>query len=176
MTTSNLLDTVGSTGNVTWKSSGGSGVITFSSIANAAGRLGDRVDLGAILASGTSARASYYRWYVTTQCQASGLALGNTLDLYFACWNDDTTPAQPDGNVGASDAGFSVAATLAQLHPAGSVYVDSTAGATTLASSGFIWLPYRYVSPVLWNNSGALSSATASVTQIWLTTVNLQSQ
>lgn len=174
MATSNLLDTVGST--IKWLSTGGSGVITFSSIANAAGRLGDRVDLGAILASGPAARATYYRWYVTTQCQASGLALGNTLDLYFAGWNDDTTPANPDGNVGASDAGFSNVAALPNLHPAGSVFVDSTSGATVFASSGYIWLPYRYVSPVLWNNSGALSSATASVTQIWLTPDNLQSQ
>lgn len=177
MTTSNLYDVVGTTKK--WKSSGGDALITFTSVTNGAGRLGGQLDLGDLLVANAAARATFYRWYAKTQCQASGLVLNNTLDLYFAHWNFDAatgSATDPDGGVGASDAAFATAALLANLTPAGSLVVDSTAGATTFAKSGFIWLPYRVVSPVLWNGSGATASATASVTEIWLTPVNLQAQ
>lgn len=176
MATSNIYDVVGT--RKVWKSSGGDGVLTFTSVANAAGRLGDRVDLGDLLVANTAARATLFRWYVTTKMQATGLTLNNTIDLYFARWNDDTSgaAAQPDGNVGASDAAFATAALLVNLMYVGSVIVDSTAGSTLLQRSGLIYLPYRYVSPVLWNASGATASATATDTQIWLTPVNPQAQ
>jgi hypothetical protein len=174
--TSNVLFTVGTA--KVWKSSGGDGVLTFTSVATAAGRQGDRVDLGAILAAGPAARAAWFRWYVTTKCQATGLAIGNTLDLYFGGWNDDATPAQPDagGFLGASDAAYSTAAGLNNLKLAGSVIVDSTSGSTVLSKSGLVFLPYRYVAPVLWNGSGATASATATDTQVWLTPINPQAQ
>lgn len=173
---SNLYDVVGTTKK--WKSSGGDAVITFTSVANGAGRLGGQLDLGDLLVANTAARATFYRWYVKTKCQATGLAIGNTLDLYFAHWNNDASGAasDPDGGVGSADAAFATAALLNNLTPAGSIIVDSTAGSTVLAKSGFIWLPYRYVSPVLWNASGATASATATDTEIWLTPVNLQAQ
>jgi hypothetical protein len=174
--TSQILYQVGATKK--WLSSGGDGVITYSSIANNAGRQGDRIDLGAILASGSAARAAWYRWYVTTKCQATGLVLGNTLDLYFGGWNDDGGITQPDagGFLGASDAAMGLQASQYNLKFTGSVVVDSTTGATVLSRSGLVFLPYRYVAPVLWNASGATSSATASDTQIWLTQILPQAQ
>lgn len=176
MATSNIYDVVGT--RKVWKSSGGDGVITFTSVTDAAGRLGDRVDLGDLLVANTAARATLFRWYVTCKMQASGLVLNKKIDLYFARWNDDSSgaAAQPDGNVGSADAAFATAALLVNLMLAGSVLVDSTAGATVLAASGLIYLPHRYVSPVLWNGSGATASATATDTQIWLTPVNPQAQ
>jgi hypothetical protein len=171
---SNLYFTVGTTKK--WKSSGGDAVITFTSVANAAGRLGGRLDLGDLLVADVLARAGWYRWYVTTKMQATGLTIGNTIDLYWAGWNDDVTPGNPDGNVGSADAAFPTVALLNNLKLAGSVVVDSTAGATVLAKGGIVFLPYRYVSPVLWNGSGATASATATDTEIWLTPFNTQAQ
>lgn len=174
--TSNVLITKGS--RKTWQSSGGNGVLTFTSVANAAGRQGDRVDLGDLLLADNAARASWFVWYVTTKMQAAGLTLGNTIDLYFGGWNDDATPGQPDagGFLGASDAAFSTQAGLYNLKLAGSVIVDSITGGTVLSKSGLVFLPYRYVAPVLWNGSGATSSATATDTQVWLTPFNPQAQ
>jgi hypothetical protein len=173
---SNLFFTVGTTKK--WKSSGGDAVITFTSVTNAAGRLGGQLDLGDLLAANTAARAGWYRWYAKTKCQATGLVIGNTIDLYWAGWNVDASGAatDPDGNVGASDAAFATAALLNNLKLAGSVVVDSLAGSTVLAKSGIVFLPYRYVSPVLWNGSGATASATATDTEIWLTPFNPQAQ
>lgn len=175
MATSDLLYTVGTPKK--WKSSGGDAALTFTSVVTAAGRLGGRLDLGDLLKASPAARAGWYRWFVTTKMQASGLAIGNTIDLYWAGWNDDTsTGANPDANVGSADAAYNTAALLNDLKLAGSVIVDSTAGATILAKSGLVFLPYRYVSPVLWNGSGATASATATDTEVWLTPFNPQSQ
>lgn len=174
MATSNILQTVGAVKK--WKNTGADGVFTFTSVANAAGRLGQRVDLGDLLAANTAARAGWYRWYLKLQFVSSGLVIGNTADLYFAGWNDDGTPANPDGGVGASDAAFSTAALLNNLKLAGSVIVDSTAGATDFVNSGLIFIPKRHVSPVVFNNTGAAASATATVHEIWLTPFNPQAQ
>jgi len=174
--TSNVFLTKGTT--KVWKSSGGDGAITFTSVANAAGRQGDRVDLGDLLIADTAARASWFIWYVTCKMQASGLTLGNTVDLYFGGWNDDAGSAQPDagGFLGTADAAYNTAAGLYNLKLAGSVVVDSTSGSTVLSRSGLVFLPYRRVAPVLWNGSGATASSTATDTQIWLTPINPQAQ
>ena len=175
MAVSNLLVTVGATKK--WKSSGGDGVLTFTSVGTAAGRLGDRVDLGDLLLAASAARAGWFRWYVKTKMQTTGLALGNTIDLYWSGWNVDTSgaPTDPDGNVGAADAAFPTVGLLNDLKLAGSVVIDNTAGSTVLAKSGLVFMPYRYVSIVLWNGSGATASATATDTEVWLTPFNPQS-
>lgn len=174
--TQNILDTVGTTKK--WKSSGGDGVLTFTSVANAAGRLGDRVDLGAILAGGPSARATWFRWYAKSKFQATGLVVNNTLDHYLARWHDDTTPGDPDGgtNVVASDAAFATQNFLKNLKYIGSSIVDSTAGATIFTGSGLVLIQHRYVSPIWWNATGATASATATDFEFWLTPVNPQNQ
>lgn len=175
--TNNVFETVGT--RKVWKSSGGDGALTMTSLAVGAGRQGDRVDLGDLLAANSIARATWYRWYFTGKAQATGLALLNTIDIYHAWWNDDTSgsPAQPDGGVvGASDAAFATQALLNNLHPVGSVIVDSVSGATILARSGMVYIPVRYLVPVFWNNTNAILSATATDFQYWLTPVNPQVQ
>lgn len=172
--TQNIFDTVGTP--KIWKSSGGDGVLTFTSVANAAGWLGDRVDLGAILAA-SFARATWFRWDAKSKFQATGLVVGNTLDHYLSRWNDDVTPGDPDGNVGASSAAFSAGLNgLKNLKYIGSSIVDSTAGATTFTGSGFVCIPFRYVSPIWWNATGATASATATDFQFRLTPWNPQLQ
>jgi len=158
-----------------WKSTGGDGLLTFTSVANAAGRVGQRVDLGAL------PRPTTFRWYAESQFQASGLAIGLTCDVYLAWWNDDTlalgnTAGEPDGVVSASDSAISSANALYNLHRLGSMTVDSTSGATTFAKSGEVWIPVRYVSPVWWNATGATASATATVFNFTLTPIYPQSQ
>lgn len=173
--TTNVLETIGATKK--WKSSGGDGVITLTSVGNAAGRQGDRLDLGAILASGPNARATWFRWYMKLKAQASGLAVGNTLDIYHGYSNDDVTPGDvSSGHPGSSDAAFATAAFLNNLRYAGSVIVDDTTGGTLMSRDGLVYIPYRYVTPVFWNATGATLSATATDFEYWLTPVNPQTQ
>jgi hypothetical protein len=179
--TTNIYGTVGTTKK--WTSSGGDYTFDFSNgaagKATATGRLGARGDLGAILASGPSARAMLYRYYgkAKTGGSATGLVVGNTMDMYLAGWNDDGTPANADGNVGASDAEYNTAALLRNLIRLKPIVLDTTSTATQFgARSGLILLPYRYVSPVWWNGTGGTLSTTGTDFEFGLTPVNWQSQ
>jgi hypothetical protein len=172
---SNLYFQAGSTKK--WKSTGGDALFTFTSVASAAGRIGARLDLGDLLAANSVARAGWYRWYVLTKLTSTTPVIGNTLDLYFGRWNDDATPGSGDGSafIGSSDAAFSTAAGLNNMKLAGSVVVDAVT-TPVLSTSGLVFLPYRYVSPILWNGSGAAASSTATDHEIWLTPVYPQAQ
>lgn len=138
---------------VTFKASGGSVLFTPTSVANAAGRLSTRGDLGAL------PRPLLYRWYAETAAAATP-TVGNWLEIRMAWWNDDATPGQPDGGVGASDAAFATENDLKNLKKVGEVVCDA-ASATVFQASGLIWIPVRYVSVVWWNRFGSALSATA---------------
>lgn len=149
---------------LSWKSSGGSAVLTCTSVANAAGRLGARLDLGA------APRPMTYKWYAEFQCQATP-TVGNLIRLYLAEWDDESGPSDPDGDVGASDAGFATENDLRNLNQIGSVIVDAASANVVFSRSGLIQITKRYVSPVVWNASGAALTATASHHYIMLTPV-----
>lgn len=172
--TTNIFDTVGTAKVI--KSSGGDAAITMTSKATATGRISGRLDLGAILASGPSARATWYRWDFRGKCQATGLVVGNPISLYLPRWHDDATPARGDGDIGSTDADYNTANKLKNLPFLGTAVVDDTAGATWITGDGLVWLPFRYVSLVVWNGSGATWSATATDCEFYLTPVNPQLQ
>lgn len=173
--TSNLWFGLGTP--ITWAPSGGTGACTLTSLANGAGRNGVRLDLGAMILP--TARASWFRWYMSTKL-LTGATLGNTIDLYFAGWSDDTTPAQPDGAHSGTDVAMgTVAAGLdprMNLKLAGSVVVDNTTAGSTLTKSGIIFLPYRYVAPTVYNGSAVALSATGTDHVIGLVPFNPQAQ
>jgi hypothetical protein len=131
-------------------SSGGDVTWTPANVANAAGRLSTRADLGS-LASG---RAAWFRWYAENQCQATP-TVGNLIRYYLAFWNNETGPDDPDGDVGATDAAFATENDLRNLRHIGNVVVDAATADVVFAASGLIYIPCRYVSLVGWNASGA---------------------
>jgi len=149
---------------ITWKSSGGTHVFTGTSVANGAGRLGDRGDLGA------QPNAALYRWFAETKIGA-GLTVGSLVRVYLAWWNDEATPGDSDGAVGASDAAFATENNLRNLKHIGNIVVRSTTTTDIHTGSGLVMIPVRYVSPVWWNASGGALSATATDHEFHLTAV-----
>jgi hypothetical protein len=153
-----------------WKSVAGLSIsqITFASIPNHAGRQGMRGDLGA----GTQ---GWWKWYLKTKVQAGpGLNFAGSVDLYFSTWNNDTGPSDPDGGgfiTKDADQPFSLAEGLENLRFAGSANVDNLSGMTLLSASRFVYFGNRFVTPILWNRSGAPCSANPADTEIWVTSL-----
>lgn len=169
MTTRNTLWE--KTATVSLLNTGGTGVFTFSSVANAAGRLSDRIDCG------DYPRALLWRWYFETQLQASTPVVGATIDLYAVFWDDETTPARGSGGVtGASDAAFSTENDLLGLPHIGAARVRSTSADVVTAANGLLIIPTRYFSLVAWNRSGATTTADATEHKFYLTALYPEAQ
>jgi len=132
---------------ITFKASGGDVTFTPKNIANSAGRISARADLGAW------SKSRLYRWYGETQCQATP-TVGRSVDIYFAGWDEDT-PASAIGDVGSTDAAFSTENDLLDLSFLGQIFVDAATASVKFVRGGLILIPYRYVSIVWWNATGA---------------------
>lgn len=161
--TNAIKQNVGTT--LTWKDSGGDYAITASSLAALAGRVGARGDLGAW------PRASLWRWYLETAWVSNPIQ-NETLDFYLSCWDNDTGPANPWGQVGATDSALAASTVRANLALIGSVTVE--AATTNLYSAGgTIIIPARYISPVLFNasNGKALAAVGTTPTVLRLTPI-----
>lgn len=168
MATSNELVVIGTP--ITWTDSGSGGTyaMTLAGLANGAARVGPRADLGAF------PKAYLYRWHMATMWQATP-GVNRTLDLYFVGWDDDATPAKAWQGIGATDAA-GVAADRFNLLPAGAVAAVSATANLLMSSGGLIELPYRYVSPYVFNDGQATTHATGGNTIITLTPVIRQGQ
>lgn len=129
--------------------SGGDVLFTPKNIASGAGRISTRADLGAF------PRPALYRYYGETQVQATTPVAGNLVRMYLSFWDDDGTPGDPWGDVGATDAAFATEAELWNLQQLRPIVVEAAAADTVFAAGGLIQIPYRYVSLVWWNASGA---------------------
>lgn len=138
-----------------WKDSGGDYAITMSSLAAVTGRIGAQGDLGAW------PRSPWIRWYAETAWVASPVA-GETLDFHVAGWDNDTGPASPWAQVGASDAAL-VATQRQNLKFIGSVVAEAAA-ASLYSSGGWFFWPFRYITPVLYNASAAKALAVVGTT------------
>jgi hypothetical protein len=150
---------------LSWKTSAGTAVITLTSLANAAGRIGAQVDRGA---ASTAAR---YVWRLRTKLGATttGVVLGNTLSVYLATSDDGTVI---DGAQSTADAALSSLEKRRNLQFLGVVEVDKTAAAgDQYIGSGVCEIPSRYVSPVIINEVGNALSATATDHEFTLTPV-----
>lgn len=137
-------------------------------LTNAAGRVSAQVDLGA------APRPGIYAWSCEVQLQATPTQY-NTLDIYVATAPEgDST--QISGDVGASDAALGDVDMLKNLRYIGSVVVENAAASEKNVASGDIMLTERYVSFVIYNDSGATVNATDSNFQFTLTPKSWQGQ
>lgn len=143
----------------TWKASGGTGVITCTSLANGSAQEGAKIDLGA-----NWARA----WLVTFETKlASAGTDGSEIELYTNQSISGTPGTSENGGATGADAAFSNAATLKhQWTPVGSIAV-AAAASTGVQRQSFEFTPSaRYQSPLVVNNSGQAFSGSAGDTII----------
>ena len=143
---------------ITWGDIGATYAMTLQNLATVAARVGARGDLGAWPHSGL------WRWYLEVEWVATPAA-GVVAELYFGGWDNDTGPASPMGQLPATDTGYAAAsAGLSKrfnLIPAGVVTVE-TAAVGPFSNGGLIALPYRYVSPFIYNGAGSNFKNTAN--------------
>lgn len=134
----------------TWTSSGGDLVITLTSLANAAARMGASLDLGA-----TRARAYEFWLQVDPNVNPTD---GNVISLYLTgsadngLWTGaDATPA---------DGAFTLTDTLRNMIHVGDLICDAT---TDLQIQKFtVYDLPRYIAPIVFNNSGQALTATGT--------------
>lgn len=140
---------------------GGAGVdIGLESLANGAGRISARTDLGA------SSKSPLYAWRGKFKL-ASTSTIDSAIELYLA--TSDGTLA--DGNFGTSDAAVADGNLRKNLQWMGSIVVDQTGTDVVLIGSGLVHLHERYVSLVVWNATDGTLTATAADHQVTLTPV-----
>lgn len=136
----------------TWAASGGTHVLTATSLANGAGRLGDQRDMG----SGVVSR--WYEWQFRWRAGAAP-TVGNVVRVYLATGRDGTYVS---GALGTTDAAVSAEDLLRNCDFLGAVEVDEASTSKDFVRRGLLYLRSRYVSPVIWNASGVAFSATAA--------------
>lgn len=137
---------------VTWKASGGSKVLTATSLASGAGRLGQQHDWG----SGVVGRL--YEWQARVRV-ATTPTVGNVIRIYLATARDGTYVA---GGLGTADAAVSAEDLLRNTDFLGAVEIDEASTTKDFVKRGLLYLRARYVSPVVWNASGVALSGTAA--------------
>lgn len=132
----------------TFKGSGGDVTFTPKNVANGAGRMSARGDLW-----GTTKGSRCYRLYAELKPGATP-TIGNTIDIYVVRWNDDSTPGQPDGQAGSTDAAISSTDSLRNLLYVGSLQIQA-ASSSVVSASWVVEISTRYASVAVWNASGA---------------------
>lgn len=150
---------------LSWKTSGGTAVITLTSLANNAGRIGAQVDRGA------SSSASRYLWRLNTKLGATttSVVVGNTISIYLA--TGDVT-GTVDGAQSTADAALSSIEKRRNLQFLGVVEVDKTVAAgDQYVGSGICEIAARFISPVIINEVGNTLSATAGDHEFTLTPI-----
>ena len=157
---------------ITWGDSGTTYTMTLQNLATVAGRVGARADLGAW------PRPIVYRWYLEIEW-AVAPTIDQVVELYFGGWDNDTGPASAMGQLPSTDTSYAAAsADLSKrknLLPAGVVTAE-TAAVGPFSSGGLIALPYRYVSPMIYNGGGQALKNTANACVLRLTPVYSQVQ
>ncbi len=127
---------------VVWSDTTGDEALTLNNLAAGAGRVGARHDYG------TGSTAGDFSWRFTCQFDTTPV-VGETVDIYLAT-SDGT---EEDGQVGTADAALSAEDKLKNLHYLGSLIVDVATVDIDFTVSGITFIPTRYVSPVIFNNT-----------------------
>lgn len=136
---------------ITWLASGGSAVLTLTSLAATAGRQGALYDFG------TSARAFLFAWRFYCKF-ATTPVVGEAVRLYIKT-SDGTNPDNDDGT---GDAALSSLDKVKNLTPLGIMLVDEASTTPTFVKSGMVYLPHRYAAPVIYNATADAFSSTAA--------------
>ena len=152
---------------ITWGDSGATYTMTLQNLATVAARVGARADLGAW------PRPLVYRWYLEIEW-ASAPTIDLAVELYFGGWDNDTGPASPQAQLPATDTSYAAASAglskRKNLILAGTV-VTETSAVGPFSNSGLIALPFRYVSPLIYNGGNQALKNTANACTLRLTPV-----
>lgn len=155
---------------ITFKSSGGDGAITMTSVANNAARQSAKIDLGAL-------RAARYVVRADVELAATPTA-GNVIELWWNPSSSGTAGTDNRANASGTDAAYSgyssnLDASLPQLQPIG--VLVCTAQATSTVQKGVVsedFRPlHRYGSLIVVNRSGAAFHSSASNVVFTLTPI-----
>ena len=133
----------------------GAGVaFSMEGVANAAGRVSDQKDWGAL------PRPDRYGWSCEVQWQATPTQ-GGILELYIA-EAPDADATQVSGDVGTTDAALGDGDMRRNLKWIGSVVSENAAASEKCVKSGEFYSNNRYFSAVGYNGAGASINATDS--------------
>lgn len=157
---------------ITWLDTGGSELLTLTSLATVTGRQGARHDFGVI----TNAREHLFDWWFFMQF-ATVPVVDDEIDIYWKGYHQGGSHGMNDD--GNADVAVSAEDKLRNLIYLGSLIVDE-ASATPEFSTGNkddpIWIPHRYGMPVIWNATADAFSSTAAEHGFILTPVVPQAQ
>ena len=137
-------------------------------LVNGTGRVSAQIDLGA------SPRDGIYAWSCEVQFQATPTQF-KTLDIY-AAKAPDGDATQIDGDVGNADAALADIDMRSNLQYIGSVVSENAAASEKCNASGVFTTYDRYLTIVIYNDSGATVDATDSNFQFLLTPKSWQGQ
>lgn len=155
-----------------WVDSGGDYTMTFSALATVAGRVGARGDFGAFpIPIG-------YNWYAEAEW-TSAPTIDGQLEFYLGGWDDQSTPANPWGQLPSTDTGYAAAAAglskRKNLLALGGPIVETSA-VGPFSAGGFIIFPFRYISVMAYNNASVALKTSSSACFFCLTPVYPESQ
>lgn len=137
---------------LTWLNTGGTELLTLTSVVAGAGRQGALHDFGAV-----TAKASTYEYRAWVKVQATP-AIGETIDLYQKT-SDGT---RPDNDDGTGDIALSDVNKLLNLDWFDAIAVDEVSASVLMVKSGLIQIRTRFWGPIFLNNTAATLSATAT--------------
>ena len=150
---------------ITWKNTGGSELLTLTSVAAGAGRQGALHDFG------TSARSPDFAWRAWVKF-ATAPVVGERVKIYWKT-SDGTSPDNDDGT---GDIALSAEDKLKNLMYLGAIVVDEASTAPVFVRSNEVYLPHRWGCPVFFNDTADALSATAADHGFSLTPVPVQGQ
>lgn len=136
---------------ITWLDTGGTAVLTLTSVAAGAGRQGALHDLG------VAARSREYAWRAYLQ-MATTPVVGEIIDIYLK-FSDGT---HPDNDDGTGDLDVSAEDKLRNLHWIGKIVIDEAVANLEFTGSGVIEVDHRYVAPVFFNRTADALTSTAA--------------
>jgi len=135
---------------ITWRSTGGTHVITGTSLATLAGRQGDRHDLGTA--------AAPRRFRARLKFVPGGTrVVGEGVELWLKTGNGTAE----DNDDGTSDAALSAADKLRNCLLVGTIQIDENA-AVAMSRGWTVAVLDRYVTPIIYNRTTQTLSSTAS--------------
>lgn len=136
---------------VTWRDTGGSALLTLTSVGSGAGRQGARHDFG----SGSIARE--YEWSAYLQLVATP-TLGELIYVYWK-WDNGTQAGNDDGT---GDIVVSSIDKLRNLELLGAIEIDQATADIEMTANGVLTLKSQQGSPVFWNAAAVALTSTAA--------------
>lgn len=136
---------------ITWLASGGTNVLTLTSLGVGAGRQGALDDFG------VAARARRFVWRAFVKF-ATAPVVGETVDIYLKT----SDGSHPDNDDGTGDAALSAEDKLKNLTYLGSIVVDEASATPEFVASGDIEISAQQAAPVFFNATADILSSTAA--------------